>query len=238
MHRCRKRLLQEGEIGWKTFEFHRQKLQKCLRRLCRKVWKVFQSPTQSNCTLSTSHASTWCHLALSLCAANKRATETTVSYNIPGNWPEPLQRTWAVFFLPIPVYCLYRPPQTVPTITPWMKIGINGTLVFIRFTTNSLVFVTLSCLITPLDPWSGGGVIRERAGLAGLMTYSWCLRCRWWSGSCRVNGPLRGPRGYWPICRTRTSAGAQSCRTSWKASVNIVVWREMCEMFVLDNIAH
>lgn len=88
------------------------------------------------------------------------------------NWPEPCQRTWAVLWPFQFIACI--DPQTVATITPWLNIGINRTLVLIRFTTSSLVFVTLSCLITPVDPWSDGRVIGERRTL----TYSWSLWCR------------------------------------------------------------
>lgn len=111
------------------------------------------------------------------------AGETTGSYNILDftdvqlTWSssENLRCSWPFQF----IACV--DPQTVTTIPHWMKIGINGTLVLIRFTTTSLVFVTLSSLITSLDPWSDGGVIREPAGLAGL----WLI-----AEACDVDGKV------------------------------------------------
>lgn len=146
----------------------------------------------------------------------KPQSQTTFLASQLLNWPDPLQRTWAVLchFSLLPV-----DPQTVATITPWMKIGMNGSLVLIRFTTDSLVIVTLSCLISPVDPWSDGRVIRERAGLAGL----WLI-----AEACDVDGKVKDverttpwvpPRRLTVLSNTRlcrcTQQGEKLLLTSW-----------------------
>lgn len=197
--------------------------------MCSNVWQGFAGRCGRHFSLPHSQIVPCQHHMLSPGAiwhshsatANKMVAETTVSYNILGITAAEL--TWSSSenlgcSLPFQfIACM--DPQTVATITPWMRIGMNASLVLIRFTTDSLVFVTLSCLISLVDPWSHGRVIRERAGLAGL----WLI-----AEACDVDGKVKDverttpwgpPRRLTELSDTRlcrcTQQGEKLPLTSW-----------------------